>query len=469
LNPLSLILGGVTGDHTESIGSDARPRSRHDWSLVVALDCQALTASPASFSLTGITQVSIGRGSERRFALTGARARLDLPDRWISQNHARLLHAGERWSIEDERSRNGSRVNGERIERKALSDGDVLECGGTYLVLRRTDGSTPKREPLAQRPEALRTLSPALDQELDVLRKVALSPIPVLVLGESGTGKEGIANVVHALSGRDGPLLALNCGAIPATLVESELFGSRRGAFSGAEDRPGLIRGAERGTLFLDEVAELPLSSQSALLRVLQEKQLLPLGANRTIPVDVRVVAATNRPVTDLVREGKLRHDLYARLRGYELRLPPLRERREDLGLLVAALMTRHDGTGTSRTLSRAAAGTLFAHDWPLNIRELEQCLAAAVAVAGAEIGVEHLPQSVRDAGTSPRPDSAGERERLVAIVQRHHGNLSAVARELSTSRSQLYRLLARHSILPDDTKPPAAWRGGHGQTGQGR
>ena len=308
---------------------------------------------------------------------------------------------------------------------------------------------------MAQRPEALRTLSPALDQEFDVLRKVARSPIPVLVLGESGTGKEGMANVVHTLSGRDGPLLALNCGAIPATLVESELFGSRRGAFSGAEDRLGLIRSAERGTLFLDEVAELPVPSQSALLRVLQEKQLLPLGANRAIPVDVRVVAATNRPVADLVQEGKLRHDLYARLRGYELRLPPLRERIEDLGLLVAALITRHDGSGAPRTLSRTAAWALFAHTWPLNIRELEQCLAAAVAVAGAEIGVEHLPQSVRDAAASPQPASAHEREQLVAIIQRHRGNLSAVARELATSRSQLYRLLTRHSIRPEDVKVP--------------
>ncbi len=444
----------VTGDHTESIASDARPRAHRDWVLIVALDCQALGAWPEGFGLAGHSEVSIGRGAERRFAPTGARARLDLPDRWISQNHARLVRTGDRWSFEDEGSRNGSRVNGERVERTTLGDGDVLECGGTYLVLRRSDGSSGKLEPLGQRPEALRTLSPTLDHEFVVLRKVARSPIPVLVLGESGTGKEGMANVIHALSGRDGPMVAVNCGAIPATLVESELFGSRRGAFSGAEDRPGLIRSAERGTLFLDEVAELPLSSQSALLRVLQEKELLPLGANRTIPVDVRVVAATNRPVTELVQEGKLRHDLYARLRGYELRLPPLRERREDLGLLIAALLARHSGASAARTLSRAAAWALFAYPWPLNIRELEQCLSAAVTVAGAEIGVEHLPQPIREAGSSPRPASTYERERLVAIIQRHHGNLSAVARELATSRSQLYRLLMRHAIRRDEMKP---------------
>jgi len=433
------MIGGVTGERTESIGSEARRRSPEDWALIVALDCQALAAWPESFSIAGMTEVSIGRGSARRFASTGARARLDLPDRWISQYHARLLRAGDRWSIEDQGSRNGSRVNGERVERKTLGDGDVLECGGTYLVVRRAAASLPRPEPLAQCPEALRTLSPALAHEIDVLRKVARSPIGVLVLGESGTGKEGMARIVHALSGREGPLVAVNCGAIPATLVESELFGSRRGAFSGAEDRPGLVRGAERGTLFLDEVAELPLSSQSALLRVLQEKELLPLGASRTIPLNVRVVAATNRPVADLVLEGKLRHDLYARLRGYELRLPPLRERREDLGLLVSALLARHDESGVPRTLSRAAAWALFAYDWPLNIRELEQCLSAAVAVAGAQIGVEHLPQAVREAlypGRSGGDDGSVAGYGTTSARPWHHSGIGTGSDGTSTSLS---------------------------------
>ena len=444
---------------TESIVSAARQRHRADWVLIVAMDCQALDDSPESLSLVGVSEASIGRGPARRWAAAGGRARLDLADRWISQDHARLVRDGDRWAIEDAGSRNGTRVNRERVERKTVADGDVVECGGTTLMLRRVARPGFTGQPLAERPEALRTLNPTLDHELDVLRKVARSPIPVLVLGESGTGKEGIAGVVHSLSGRDGPLVAVNCGALPANLVESELFGSRRGAFSGAEDRPGLIRGAERGTLFLDEVAELPLSSQAALLRVLQEKQILPLGAPRPIPIDVRVVAATNRPVDELAEEGQLRRDLYARLRGYELRLPPLRDRLEDLGLLTAALVRKHDPGGAPRTLSRAAASALFAHRWPLNIRELEQSLSAALAIAGAEIDVEHLPASVREAGSS-FPASMSERERLVATIQRHGGNLSAVARALVTSRSQLYRLLARHAIQPDELKSSPAQSG---------
>jgi transcriptional regulator of acetoin/glycerol metabolism len=444
-------------EHTESISSEARQGRQAGWILIVALDCQDLAAWPEAFSLGGLAGVAVGRGVTRGFARTGNRARLDLPDRWTSQSHARLARADERWTLEDEGSRNGTRVNGRRVERAALSDGDVIECGGTTLVLRRADGVRPGGELLAQRPEALRTVSPALDHELSVLRKVARSPVPVLVLGDSGTGKEGVARAVHALSGREGPFLALNCGALPVTLVESELFGSRRGAFSGAEDRPGLVRSADGGTLFLDEVAELPQASQAALLRVLQERELVPLGATRAIPVDVRVVAATNRPVGALVDEGRLRRDLYARLAGYEVRLPLLRDRREDLGLLTSALIARHDRRRLLRRLSRGAAAALFAHDWPLNVRELEQAIAAALAVAGPEIGVEHLPRALREAGSAAAP--ASDRDRLVASLRRHGGNLSAVARELATSRSQLYRLLARHAIEPahlDDEEAPA-------------
>jgi len=356
----------------------------------------------------------------------------------------------DRWWIEDAGSRNGCRVTGELVARARLADADVIECGGTYLVLRRGEPAQDP-EPLVERPEALRTLSPALERELGVLRRVAQSPLPVLVLGESGTGKEGIAAALHALSGRDGPLTALNCGAIPSTLVESALFGSRRGAFSGAKDRPGLIRAAQRGTLFLDEVTELPTSSQAALLRVLEDKTIRQLGATGSISVDVRIVAATNRPVREFVAEGRFRRDLYARLRGYELHLAPLRERREDLGHLVATLIARHDRRDPApRTLSRAAASALFAYSWPLNIRELEQCLSAALAIAGSQICLEHLPRTVQDAHAAP-PLVLTKREKLVAMLRKHGGNLSAVARELATSNSQVDRLLARHCIGPDE------------------
>ena len=438
----------MTGERTESesLASSLKPAPRLDWAIIVALDCQALSTWPESFSLKGITELCIARGPERMFTRTGPRARLELPDRWTSERHARLFRTGDRWNVEDTGSRNGTRVNGERVAREVLDDGDVIGCGGTFLLIRRADGADAR---LSSYPQAMRSVSPALIREFDVLQRIALSPVPLLVLGESGTGKEGTVNLVHELSGRTGPLVAVNCGGLPATLIESELFGTRRGAFSGAADHVGLVRSADQGTLFLDEVAELPLPSQAALLRVLQEKEVLPLGTTRPVSVDVRVIAATNRPVAQLIEEGKLRRDLYARLCGCELHLPPLRERLEDLGLLVAALLQRHDKLVAPRTLSREAAKALFAYHWPLNIRELEQALSSAVALASREIGVEHLPEVVRRARTAARHSPEVDRERLVEVIARHGGNLSAVARELATSRTQLYRLLARYSIEP--------------------
>jgi transcriptional regulator of acetoin/glycerol metabolism len=426
------------------------PRSANrapEWALLVALECERLAAAPSRLALAGLTQVEIGRGDARAVSRSGARARLDLPDRWGSQLHARLVGDGDSWAIEDAGSKNGTQVNGARIDRAVLSDGDVIECGGTFLVLRRAAGPIRDLAAPVGPIEFLRTVSPGFERELTVLPKIARSRVPVLVRGESGTGKEVVATAIHALSGRVSPLIAVNCGAIPATLVESELFGSRRGAFSGAEDRAGLVRSAERGTLFLDEVAELPLSSQVALLRVLQEGEVQPLGASKAVAVDVRMVAATHQPLEQLVEEGRFRRDLYARLRGYELRLPPLRARLEDLGLLVDALLRRIEPDGPPRRLSRAAARALFAHGWPLHVRELEQALRAATAIAGGpEIGASDLRLSDL-ALPQAAADTSDERERLIATLVQHGGNLSAVARALVTSRSQVHRLMERYAI----------------------
>ena len=286
-----------------------------------------------------------------------------------------------------------------------------------------------------------------------MLCKIARSRVPVLLRGDSGTGKEVMATAIHALSGRRGPLLPVNCGAIPATLLESELFGSRRGAFSGAEDRPGLVRSAENGTLFLDEVVELPPTSQAALLRFLQDGEIVPLGADKRIVVDVRVVAATNKPVEDLVARGTFRRDLYARLCGYVMRLPPLHARMEDLGLLIASLLARLEPDGPPRRLSRTAARALFRHRWPLNVRELEQALRAALATAaGPEITSDDLRLET-GLDSAPPALHADGRARIIELLDKHEGNLTAVARGLSTSRSQVRRLLVRHGLTPRDYK----------------
>jgi len=442
------------------------------WGLAVALECARPAAPPVRRGLADVAAVEIGRGEERAFRQAGGELRIDIPDPMASQRHARLVRVGDGWRVRDAGSKNGIRVNGRRVDDSACGNGDVIECGGTFLVLRQAEGPIEDLDAPAGCTALLRTLSPALERELAILPRVARSRVPVLARGESGTGKELVAAAIHELSGRSGPLVAVNCGAIPPSLLESELFGSRRGAFSGAEDRLGLVRGAEGGTLFLDEIAELPASSQTALLRFLQDGEILPLGAGKRVVVDVRVVAATNRPIEALVTAGGFRHDLYARLRGYELRLLPLRARLEDLGFLCASLLARLEPHGRERHLSRAAARALFAHPWPMQVRELEQALRSALATAqGAEIEPGDLRLAARtpvgddtasgSCGRSSDDEAApavavepsapdggdDERARIVAALDACAGNQTRAARALKISRSTLIQKILLHRI----------------------
>jgi sigma-54 dependent transcriptional regulator, acetoin dehydrogenase operon transcriptional activator AcoR len=264
-----------------------------------------------------------------------------------------------------------------------------------------------------------------------------------------------VARAVHALSGRRGAYLAVNCGALPDTLVESELFGHKKGAFSGAvEDRPGLVRAADHGTLFLDEVGDLPLPSQAALLRVLQEEEVLPVGATRALPVDLRVVVATHRDLPALVKDGRFRADLYARLAGWELELPVLADRKEDLGIIIAALLARLAPGRPDIAFSQSAARALVQHEWPLNVRELEQALAAALALARDQvIDLPQLPEALRSPvqpRANPAPlteEDARRREQLAALLAEHQGNISAVARAMGKARMQIQRWIKRYNL----------------------
>jgi transcriptional regulator of acetoin/glycerol metabolism len=440
----------MTAVSEASRGGDRRPV----WVLAIALECSRPHALPARRGLAGVAEIEIGRGKDRSFRRTGGQLRIELPDPMMSQRHARLVRDGGGWRIHDAGSKNGTRVNGRRIDEAALSDGDAVECGGTFFVLRRVAGPIEDLDAPVGCTRLLRTIAPGLERDLAILPKIARSHVPVIVRGDSGTGKEVVASAVHELSGRRGPLVAVNCGAIPAALVESELFGSRRGAFSGAEDRAGRVASAEGGTLFLDEIAELPPASQTALLRFLQDGEVVPLGAAKGMIVDVRVVAATNRPIEALIAESKFRHDLYARLRGYELQLPSLRDRLEDLGQLCASLLARLAPAG-ERRLSRAAARALFAHAWPMQVRELEQVLRSALATAhGAEIAASDIrlglaePAAPEPRPAAPLPPAAGdERARILAALEGCAGNQTRAARALGISRSTLLSKLQRYQI----------------------
>jgi two-component system, response regulator FlrC len=322
-----------------------------------------------------------------------------------------------------------------------------------------SDTSVPRRQlvlPLAQSDIVQAQDTPVVGSVhsqllFDLARRIAPSSASVLIEGATGTGKEVVAQEIHRSSRRNAnAFVAVNCGALPEHLVEALLFGHERGAFTGAShSAKGYFRAAERGTLFLDEVGELPLHVQAKLLRVLQEREVTPVGATAAVAVDVRIVAATNRNLAEEVAEGRFREDLYYRLNVVPLRILPLRERLEDIRPLVTALMARHFGGGK---LSDAAYEKLLGHDWPGNVRELENVLLRAQAVAGrnlldaADIQFLQRPRSrstaVSVALTLDDMVKQREFEAIRAVLDETRGRRTAAAARLGISERTLrYRL----------------------------
>jgi two-component system response regulator HydG len=294
---------------------------------------------------------------------------------------------------------------------------------------------------------------------LGLAEQVARTESTVLVQGESGTGKEVIARYIHDLSNRnDGPFLSINCGALPESLLESELFGHVKGSFTGAvRDKEGLFTAARRGTFFLDEIAEIPPSTQVKLLRVLQERELLPVGATEPVPVDARVIAATNRDLDEEIRAGRFRSDLYYRLNVIALHLPPLRDRREDIPLLIESFLQRIAAARqmAPKRLTTPAFDALAVYDWPGNVRELENALERAVVLTpGEEIELSALPERIVAPRQQPlvaeRPTQNPtleviERAYIQWVLQAEGGNKSRAAEVLGIDPSTLYRKLARY------------------------
>ena len=318
--------------------------------------------------------------------------------------------------------------------------------------------------------------SPAMKRILETVRRVARTDVTVLISGESGTGKEVVARAIHAQSPRRGrPFVAINCGAIPETLVESELFGHEKGAFTGAHtQRKGRLEVAEGGTVFLDEIGELPLLTQVKLLRVLQDRRLERVGGRESISLDVRVLAATNRDLLRTTQEGKFREDLYYRIAVVPLLIPPLRERPEDLRALAGKYLDRFSAEYKIRPRPYAADAldAMMAYAWPGNIRELENRVKRAVIMAqGRRIGAQDLELTVPkspegDPAASDLPslkDARNEAERrvLVEALQRTRGNISHAALAVQLSRPAFHGLIEKHGINTDDFKPKKADTGG--------
>jgi two-component system response regulator HydG len=317
--------------------------------------------------------------------------------------------------------------------------------------------------------------SPKMQRILRLVSRVARTESTVLILGESGTGKELIARSIHLQSRRaQGPFVPVNLGALPESLVESELFGHARGSFTGAtSERRGLIEAADRGTLFLDEVGDMPPASQVKLLRVLENNEVRRVGDDAPRPVDVRVVAATHRDLVAEIEAGRFRNDLYYRLNVVQIELPPLRERREDVGLLASYFLERaaRRESRAGMTFSPAVESLLERYDFPGNVRELENAVDHAVAVAeGLVIQPEDLPAAIRSPrllpkGTGAATDGAAataaasgrpreewslaevEREHIQRVLQHHRGNATYAAKQLGISRTTLWRKLRQYGL----------------------
>jgi DNA-binding NtrC family response regulator len=443
--------------------------------LFLVLECDRPTAGGVRYTLDTVDEVVIGRGAERtaeRSEDAPGQLTVRVPGPTMSSVHARIRRVGADWVLQDLDSTNGSYVNGRRVASATLADGDVVEIGHTIFTMRMALATPPGTASVLDsnetRPRArgLATLVPALENRYAEIADVARSRVSIALSGRSGTGKEVLAQAIHQISARPGPFVAVNCGALPANLVESQLFGHVKGAFSGAvRDEVGFVRASHGGTLFLDEVGELPKAAQVALLRVLQEAEVIPVGVARPVNVDLRIVSATADPLGKLVARGTFREDLKARIEGYAFHLPDLAARREDLGLVIASLIERMDGVIPS--FAGSAGRRLFEYGWPLNVRELDQALMRAVAVAGSgPVEREHLPEAIGgavDDGTGakvrtrssgpPGPNAGADdalRRELEAQLKRCRGNVSAVATAMGKDRRQLHRWFQRFGIDPD-------------------
>jgi DNA-binding NtrC family response regulator len=450
--------------------------------LYLVFQCDQLSVGSSRHSLAGVAEVQLGRGAERGATRTpaedGAVLQITVNDRRMSSRHARLLRQPTgAWSIEDLGSKNGTLVAGSAARRPlVLRDGDLIEAGATFFIYRAAEPTSDQVPPDADEPfsptpmPGLQSMMPRLAQLFDDLARVAAADSPVALLGETGTGKEVVGRALHAIAGRVGPFMAVNCGALPPGLVESELFGHKKGAFSGAvDDRVGLVRAAHGGTLFLDEIGDLPLPAQASLLRVIEQREILPVGARRAERVDVRILSATHRDLDAMVRRGEFRQDLWARLSAFVAHLPPLRARREDLGLLVNAILRRQaPARADELSIDREMARVFLRYAFPNNIRELVNALNAALVLScDGVLSAKHLPEAMTSvtptealvrrpaAPPLPRrlrsPDDDKRREQLVQALTKHRGNVKAAAMTLGHPRQVVYRWLERYGVDPDD------------------
>ncbi len=452
----ALKMRGVTADSTASRSRrPARRASAPSARLTVVFPTACAGAYPV-----GREPVVVGREAE---------GGITVRDASVSRRHAEFVwdEAVGAHGVRDLGSKHGTRVDGVELEDEPapLANGSVVRLADVVLVY-----ETGKVEPIAST-EALPGAALGVALLRTQLAKAAPDAAPVTILGETGAGKEMVAAEVHRLSGRKGPYVTVNCAALSAQLVESQLFGHTKGAFTGADAvHQGLFRAAAGGTLFLDEIGELPLDVQPKLLRVLQQREVMPVGATQAVKVDVRVVAATNRSLAAEVEAGRFRRDLYARLALWELRVPPLRDRKVDLLMWLELLYAKWKGEGRPPLppLEPEAVEALLLARWPENLRTLDRLVHAlgssgapeAVAAEGLppwigtmeqEEPLEREAPSAVAAPAAPRARRASpSKEELLAALEKHQ-SVRATAKHFGRDRRQIYRWIEAHGLTWKD------------------
>lgn len=418
-----------------------------------------------------------------------------LTDPTVSRTHAEVRRRGENYELVDLQSTNGTFIDGISVGRVEITPGSTFQVGRTQIRFASQKEQVAIEVTDRTRYGNIVGQSAALREIFSIMDRVAPSDLSVVIEGETGTGKELIAQAIHEQSARKSkPFVVFDCSAFPATLLESELFGHEKGAFSGAMNRHrGVFERADGGTIFFDELGEMDIEFQAKFLRVLETGEVRRVGGEKTFNVDVRVVAATNRNLEELVEEKMFRRDLFYRLAKVRFNLPALRDRREDVPVLAEHFLEMMQNDGARRAImTDDAMRTLQAYAWPGNIRQLKNVIEKAVAMcAGSTITSEYLAgelgmQDVRPgsrAASSLPPSSSGsanhavvmtplyeesgdlvdfrdakeaiiddfERQYLEKLLEKNRGNISAAAREASVDRRHLYRLLKKHALMDDD------------------
>jgi transcriptional regulator with GAF, ATPase, and Fis domain len=394
---------------------------------------------------------------------------LVLADETVSRVHFEIVRDAKGYLVRDNKSTNGTFLDSAEVKEAYLRAGSVIKAGEVELKFTPFD---ERIEILPSEKEALGEMvgcSPAMREIFGLVERIAPTDATVLIEGETGTGKDMIARTLHQLSPRgDKPFIVVDCGAVAGTLIESELFGHEKGAFTGAvAARQGAFELASGGTVFLDELGELSLDLQPKLLRVLEQRELRRVGGQKTIKVDLRVIAATRKDLRSEVEKGKFREDLYFRLNVVPITAPSLRERREDIPLLIDSMLRKLDATGARVQLSDSTRAALMAHDWPGNVRELRNVLERALAL-GADPGMLVAPLgsdttstakgvALRDAlefepgmsfrDTKEKWNELFERRYLAWLIKRADGNISKAARDADMDRKYLHKLLRKYGI----------------------